>query len=352
MAAPLQGLMQRHPLDVGMVLRRAATTHGLKQVISAESVGLHRQSWAETAARVGRLGNALAALGIRPGDRVGSLAWNTHRHLELYYAVPMSGAVLTTLNIRLHPSDVAWVARHAEISVIFVDAGLTKTLAEIRSDLPVLEQVVVMGGPTDEVDPDLGEHLSYEELLSTESPDIEWPILDENTAAVLCYTSGTTGRPKGVLYSHRSEVLHALWSTGGGLACHRRTGRGVDARPALPRQQLGPGVLDRPGRLDAGPSRTRPVAGCGGGSDRTARRHRGRGDPHRLDHRGPVAHRAPGARSRSAGTDHLRWCCGHRGPHRPLRGTRGPDLAGVGDDRNVPGGNDVDDPLHIRGLHR
>ncbi len=214
MAAPLQGLMQRHPLDVGMVLRRAATAHGRKQVISAESDGLHRQSWAETAARVGRLGNALAALGIRPGDRVGSLAWNTHRHLELYYAVPMSGAVLTTLNIRLHPSDVAWVARHAEISVIFVDAGLTKTLAAIRSDLPLLEQVVVMGGPTDDVDADLGEHLSYEELLSNESPDIEWPILDENTAAVLCYTSGTTGRPKGVLYSHRSEVLHALGALG------------------------------------------------------------------------------------------------------------------------------------------
>ncbi|HEX2370231.1 MAG TPA: AMP-binding protein, partial [Acidimicrobiia bacterium] len=135
MAPPLQGLMQRHPLDVGMVLRRAATVHGQKQVISVEPGGAHHQTWADTADRVGRLGNALRSLGVNPGDRVGSFAWNTHRHLELYYAVPMSGAVLTTLNIRLHPSDVAWVANHAGTEIVFVDAGLTETFAAVRRDL-------------------------------------------------------------------------------------------------------------------------------------------------------------------------------------------------------------------------
>ena len=204
--------MQRHPLDVGMVLRRAATVHGLKKVISVEPGGLHSQTWAETATRVGRLGNALRSLGVTAGDRVGSFAWNTHRHLELYYAVPMSGAVLTTLNIRLHPPDVAWVANHAAIEVVFVDAGLTDAFAAIRRDLPSLRHVVVMGGEAS--DPGLGEHLLYEELLDAEGSEIDWPDLDENTAAVLCYTSGTTGQPKGVLYSHRSEVLHALGALG------------------------------------------------------------------------------------------------------------------------------------------
>jgi fatty-acyl-CoA synthase len=214
MVAPLQGLMQRHALDVGMVLRRAAIVHGQKQVISIEPGGVHHQTWAETADRVGRLGNALGSLGVNPGDRVGSFAWNTHRHLELYYSVPMSGAVLTTLNIRLHPPDVAWVANHAGTEIVFVDAGLTETFAAVRRDLPSLRHVVVMGDPSEAVDPGLGDYLRYEELLAGESSEVDWPDLDENTAAVLCYTSGTTGKPKGVLYSHRSEVLHALGALG------------------------------------------------------------------------------------------------------------------------------------------
>ena len=214
MVAPLQGLMQRRPLDIGMVLRRAATVHGQKHVISVEPGGVHHQTWAETADRVRRLGNALRSLGVNPGDRVGSFAWNTHRHLELYYAVPMSGAVLTTLNIRLHPPDVAWVANHAGTEIVFVDAGLTETFAAVRRDLPALRHVVVMGDPSEAVDPGLGDYLRYEELLAGESSEVDWPYLDENTAAVLCYTSGTTGRPKGVLYSHRSEVLHALGALG------------------------------------------------------------------------------------------------------------------------------------------
>jgi fatty-acyl-CoA synthase len=214
MAAPLQGLMQRHPLDVGMVLRRAATVHGQKQVISVGPGGVHHQTWAETADRVGRLGKALRSLGVNPGDRVGSFARNTHRHLELYYAVPMSGAVLTTLNIRLHPPDVAWVASHAGTEIVFVDADLTEMFADVRRALPSLRHVIVMGGPSEAVDPGLGGYLRYEELLAGESSEVDWPDLDENTAAVLCYTSGTTGRPKGVLYSHRSEVLHALGSLG------------------------------------------------------------------------------------------------------------------------------------------
>jgi fatty-acyl-CoA synthase len=202
-----EGLMMDYPLTVTHFLERAQRFFPGSEVVSRLPDGsIHRQSYAELGRRAAQLGGVLAALGVQHGDRVATLCWNHYRHLELYLAAPCYGAVLHTLNLRLHPNELAYIARHAEDSVVFCDRSLLPLLEKFLPEVPSIRHVVVIAddGPTP-----AGRDY-YEALLGQHPPAYHWPELDEKQAAALCYTSGTTGNPKGVLYSHRSMVLHTL----------------------------------------------------------------------------------------------------------------------------------------------
>jgi len=197
----MTGLMMEYPLTLHHFLERAGKLFPNKEIVTRTARGVDRYRYRDYYRRTHRLAHGLRQLGIRPGDRVGSLCWNTHQHLELYFAVPCSGAVLHTLNLRLSSDDLAYIITHAEDRVIFVDESLVPILDKIRGRIPCVERVIVIGN----------EASAYEQLL-TAAPDspYPWPRLDENSAAGMCYTSGTTGNPKGVVYSHRAFYLHTL----------------------------------------------------------------------------------------------------------------------------------------------
>ena len=206
----MNGLMQRQPLLISSLLRHAERHHGEQQVVSRRVEGdIHRTTYRELAARSRKLANALAALGVVHGDRVGTIAWNGYRHLELYYAVSGSGAVLHTLNPRLHADQIVWIGDHAEDKVLCFDKTFLPLVEAVASRLATVKHFVLMADrshmPASTAIPNL---LCYEDLVDAQPDDFEWPVFDEETASSLCYTSGTTGNPKGVLYSHRSTVLH------------------------------------------------------------------------------------------------------------------------------------------------
>ncbi len=181
----------------------------------------------------------MGRLGIQPGDRVATFGWNTQEHLEAYFAVPSMGAVLHTLNLRLFPDQLAFVVNHAEDRVIFVDASVIPLLARVADQLKTVEHFVVVGTDTAGAGAALGAVLGYEELLAAEEPGYGWPDVDERSAAAMCYTSGTTGDPKGVVYSHRSTFLHAMSRQHHLGARARRSGQGARHRADVPRQRLG-----------------------------------------------------------------------------------------------------------------
>ena len=210
----MRGLMQQDPLILTRILERARTLAPRGQIATRTPEGMHRETYADLGERCARLANALRELGVGPGDRVGSFAWNSWRHLELYFAVPCMGSVLHTLNIRLHPEQVAWIANHAEDRVVFVDESLLPVFEKVLPGLKTVERVIVMGSTASEAPADA---LDYEELLEGASPELDWPELDENDACSMAYTSGTTGNPKGVVYSHRSMVLHAFMANQAGV---------------------------------------------------------------------------------------------------------------------------------------
>ncbi len=205
----MQGLMMDTPLLVSDLIRHADRHYHDAEIVSRRVEGdLHRYTYRDAHKRSRQLANALRRLGLKPGDRVATLAWNTHRHLEVYYAVAGSGMVMHTVNPRLFPEQIAWILNDAEDTVLFIDTTFLPLLQKIAPSCKHLKSVVVM---TDRahMPADAKTLLCYEELVAAESDDFEWPVLDENTACGLCYTSGTTGNPKGALYSHRSTVLHA-----------------------------------------------------------------------------------------------------------------------------------------------
>ena len=203
----MNGLMMDWPLTLPHFLERARRLHSRRVIASRHAGGTFRYTYRDWARRVDCLAAALTKLGVARGDRVGTFGWNTHRHFEAYFAIPCMGAVLHTINVRLFPEQLAYVINHAGDTVILVDASLVPVLAKVRSELTNVKHVIVMSdGPLP-----AGEGLlDYEQLLADAPDRFSWPELDEQEAAALCYTSGTTGHPKGVLYSHRALVLHTL----------------------------------------------------------------------------------------------------------------------------------------------
>ncbi|MDR3463106.1 MAG: long-chain-fatty-acid--CoA ligase [Beijerinckiaceae bacterium] len=208
----MRSTMMDVPLLVSSVLRHAAQYHGETEVVSRTVEGpIHRTTYAETWRRTQRLANALAGRGLHIGDRVGTLAWNGYRHLEIYYAAAGAGYVCHTVNPRLFPEQIVFIINHAADKVLFIEPSFVDLLQTISDKLTTVEAVVVMTDAAHmPVSWTLSGLLCYEALLAEQPEQFEWPVLDENEAAGLCYTSGTTGDPKGVLYSHRSMVLHAI----------------------------------------------------------------------------------------------------------------------------------------------
>ena len=210
----MNGSMMQQQLLISSLLTHAERHHGDQQVVSRRVEGdIHRYTYRELAARARRMANAVAALGVKFGGRVATLAWNGYRHMELYYAVSGSGAVLHTLNPRLHPDQVVWIADHAEDEVLFFDLSFLPLIEAVAGRVKTIKAFVAMTDrsrmPASTSIPNL---LCYEDLVAAQSDVFQWPVFDENTASSLCYTSGTTGNPKGALYSHRSTILHTYAS--------------------------------------------------------------------------------------------------------------------------------------------
>jgi fatty-acyl-CoA synthase len=204
----LAARMMDFPLTLTELVTRAGRYHARAEVVSVlPDRSVVRSTHGDFAARSKRLASALTRLGVEPGTRVATLCWNHRQHLECYVAIPAMGAVVHTLNLRLHPHELGYIANHAEDSVVVVDHSLWPLFEKIRDGIRSLRHVIVVPDKGEPVPP--GTH-DYEQLLAAEDGTFSWPELAESTAAMLCYTSGTTGNPKGVLYSHRSIVLHAM----------------------------------------------------------------------------------------------------------------------------------------------
>ncbi len=207
----MDGLIMDYELTLNSILRRAETIYGEKEVVSQlPDKSIHRYTYADMAVRARKLSVALSRLDVRPGDRVATFAWNSYRHLEAYFGIPAGGAVLHTLNILLHPDDIAYIINHAGDRVVLIDDVLLSRFEKVLPQIDV-DHIIVMSDSDDTPD----DMLSYEDLLAAADPkEFQEPHVDERQAAAMCYTSGTTGRPKGVVYSHRALTLHSLAQMG------------------------------------------------------------------------------------------------------------------------------------------
>ena len=199
--------MQDRPLTINSIFEHSARVHADSVVSTFMGETCRRAAYQEVASRAARLASALKRLGVNEGDRVGTFMWNSQEHLEAYFAIPSMGAVLHTLNLRLFPEQLTYIVNHAEDQLIIVDDSLVPLLARVAVDLKTVERYIVVGSGDAAA---LGDVLRYDDIIAAESDDFAWPDIDERSAAAMCYTSGTTGNPKGVAYSHRSTFLHSL----------------------------------------------------------------------------------------------------------------------------------------------
>jgi len=206
----VEGLMQDYELSLQHVLWRIERLHQKKEVVTKRDEGIHRTTYGEMVPRINRLAGVLKQIGVKPGDRVATLAWNNNRHLELYYAVPCMGAVLHTLNLRLFPQHLEFIINDAEDKVLFVDQSLLPLLKPLIGKIPSIKTYVLMAEGNAPAADGMPAMLDYETLLAAESESYPWPKISERMAAAMCYTSGTTGNPKGVVYSHRSQFIHTM----------------------------------------------------------------------------------------------------------------------------------------------
>jgi fatty-acyl-CoA synthase len=205
------GLMQDRPLLISSLIDHAATLHADTEIVSRLPEGPVRcTNWAEVRDRSKQVANALSELGIQPGDRVGTLAWNSDRHLAMYFGVSGAGAVMHTVNPRLFPDQIVYIINHAEDQVLFFDITFAPLVAELAPQLTTVRVFVAMTDREHMPDIVVPDALCWDDLIGSQSTSYEWPQFDERSASSLCYTSGTTGNPKGVLYSHRSTMLHTL----------------------------------------------------------------------------------------------------------------------------------------------
>ncbi len=205
------GMMSERPLLISSILSHAATWQADAEIVSRTVEGpIHRYTYSEAERRTKRLAQALLRLGIKPGERVGTLAWSTHRHFELYYAIAGIEAVCHTINPRLFDDQIVYIINHAEDRLLFVDKTFLPLVKRLATRLPADCRIVVLSDSDAATEADLATLPTYETLLAAEDGAFDWPEFDERTAAALCYTSGTTGHPKGALYSHRSTLLHAM----------------------------------------------------------------------------------------------------------------------------------------------
>src|SRR6478752_2940997 len=205
----MRGLMQDFPLTVDAIFRHVEQHYGDGTIVTNTPTGPTRMTYAEWAVRTRKLAGVLDTLGISADGRVGTFAWNSARHLELYFAAPSTGRVLHTLNIRLFPEQLTYIANHAEDEVVFVDRTVLPLLWPLIDTMTTVRHVVVMDDGGDNEIPDDPRILDYETLLADAQP-VDFGVTDEGSAAYMCYTSGTTGNPKGVVYSHRSTFLHTV----------------------------------------------------------------------------------------------------------------------------------------------
>ncbi|HEX9754158.1 MAG TPA: AMP-binding protein, partial [Gemmatimonadales bacterium] len=210
----LDGLMMEWPLTLTPLLERACRIYAGQQIATRTAGGVRRTSFAESVDRIERLASALSRLGVRPGERVATMAWNSQGHFEAYLGVPSMGAVLHTVNFRLFHDQMVHVMNHAEDRVVLVDASVYPVLEKVRPRLKTVREVVVLDDVGQGVPPGT---LDFEELVRGGEPGFQWPALEERAAAVMCYTSGTTGHPKGCVYTHRALVLHTLGMNCSGL---------------------------------------------------------------------------------------------------------------------------------------
>jgi acyl-CoA synthetase (AMP-forming)/AMP-acid ligase II len=207
----MHGLMMDSPLLISSIIQYAEDYHGTTEVVSRTVEGaIHRYTYADLHKRARQLANALQALGVQPGDRIGTLAWNGYRHMEIYYAVSGMGSICHTINPRLFPAQISYIINHAEDSYLFIDLTFVPLIEGMADQIGKVRGIVVMTDQDQMPDSKLPNLLCYESLVRSHSDQYAWPVFDEQTASSLCYTSGTTGNPKGVLYSHRSTLLHSL----------------------------------------------------------------------------------------------------------------------------------------------
>lgn len=213
--SPLMGQMMSQPLLISSIIQHADRYFGDGEIVSRRVEGdIHRYTYRDCHKRSRQMANALVGLGVKMGDRVATLAWNGYRHMELYYAISGSGAVMHTINPRLHPEQIAYIVNHAEDQYLFFDMTFLPLVEAFAAHCKTVKGFVMMCDK-DRMPQEtkIGNLLCYEELISNSSDQYQWPLFDENSASSLCYTSGTTGNPKGALYSHRSTVLHSYAST-------------------------------------------------------------------------------------------------------------------------------------------